>query len=605
VRHPQPPGGVHLTGGRPVQPGDVTAPLPWQQQRRQQRQPHLPAVRMARYLQGDAVLRPHLVRKVRLMAQQNPHSPAGRPGQGLAQVGPAVQRVIYPGEPVPRRHKGAPVDQEAQPGAQPGRAREVVPVAEHGEGAPHRLQYVRQEPHIVPALREQVPGDHDQIGPFGCQHLSGAADELRPYQRPQVQVRQHPDCKAFQVRRQPIYRHLHPLDYGRSPVPDAQGAQHGGAQHGDPPHKERAATQRQKPLPTGKVKVGRTYIPLKFQGGVFVTMATTKRVFSGMQPSGSVTLGNYLGAMRNFVKLQHEAECYFCVVDLHAQTVPQNPQELYHNTLNLARIYVAAGIDPTVSTIFVQSHVSAHAEFGWLMECTSYVGEMERMTQYKDKSAKAEVVTTGLLTYPALMAGDILLYQATHVPVGEDQKQHLELTRDLATRINHRFKEALFTVPEPYIPARASGGRIMSLQDPTKKMSKSDDPNSAILLLDKPEVARKKIMRAVTDLGSEVKYDPENKPGVSNLMVILSLITGESLDSIGGRYTGYGQFKKDVAEAVISVLEPLQARVQELSAPLAIEEILEAGAQKAEQVAIPNLRLLQTKLGMVPRRGAR
>ena len=330
---------------------------------------------------------------------------------------------------------------------------------------------------------------------------------------------------------------------------------------------------------------------------------STKRVFSGMQPSGSVTLGNYLGAMRNFVKLQHEAECYFCVVDMHALTIPKDPKELYENTLNLARLYVAAGIDPTVSTIFVQSHVSAHAEFGWLMECTSYVGEMERMTQYKDKSAKAEVVTTGLLTYPALMAADILLYQATHVPVGEDQKQHLELTRDLATRLNHRFKADLFTVPEPYIPPRTAGGRIMSLQDPTKKMSKSDDPNTAILMLDKPEVARKKVMRAVTDPGSEVRYDPENKPGVSNLMVILSLITGKSFDEMSNTYTsGYGQFKKDVAEAVVSVLEPIQAKVAELSAPGAIEEILAKGADKAEQVARPNLRLLQTKLGMVPRR---
>jgi len=332
------------------------------------------------------------------------------------------------------------------------------------------------------------------------------------------------------------------------------------------------------------------------------TNKAIKTVFSGIQPSGVVTIGNYLGAMRNFVQLQHQAECYFCIVDLHALTIPQDPKELYENTLKLARIYVAAGIDPSVATIFAQSHVPAHTQFGWLMEVNSYFGELSRMTQFKDKSKKAEVVTTGLFTYPALMAADILLYQATHVPVGEDQKQHLELTRDIATRLNHRFGEEFLTVTEPYIPSRSEGGRIMSLQDPTAKMSKSDsDANGYISMMDTPDIIRNKIKRAVTDPGREVKYDPENKPGVSNLMVILSLCTGQSLDEISAKYDGYGQFKKDVAEAIIATLEPIQARVKELSEPGVIEAVLARGADRAEAVARKNLELLQSKMGLVPR----
>ncbi|HEY3364794.1 MAG TPA: tryptophan--tRNA ligase [Symbiobacteriaceae bacterium] len=333
------------------------------------------------------------------------------------------------------------------------------------------------------------------------------------------------------------------------------------------------------------------------------TAKEIKRVFSGVQPSGSLTLGNYLGAIKNFVELQHQAECFFCVVDLHALTVPQEPKELRANTLNLARLYLAAGIDPDVATIFVQSHVSAHAEFGWLMECSTYVGELKRMTQFKDKSKKAEVVTTALFTYPALMAADILLYHASHVPVGEDQKQHLELSRDIATRINHRFNEEFLTVPEPYIASRKGGGRIMALTDPSKKMSKSlEDQNGNIYLLDSPDVIRNKIKRAVTDMGREVKYDEKNKPGVSNLMVLLSLCTGQSLDAISQKYDGYGQFKKDVAEAVVATLEPLQKRYAELSEPGVVEAILDKGAEKAEAVSMPTLRALQDRLGLVPRR---
>jgi tryptophanyl-tRNA synthetase len=331
------------------------------------------------------------------------------------------------------------------------------------------------------------------------------------------------------------------------------------------------------------------------------TNVPVTRVLSGIQPTGQLTLGNYLGAMRNFVKLQHEADCYFCIVNEHAITVPQDPKSLYAATLELARIYVAAGIDPEVATIFVQSHVPAHTELGWLMECSSYIGELNRMTQFKDKSKKQEVVTTGLMTYPCLMAADILIYQASHVPVGEDQKQHLELTRDIAVRLNQRFGEFV-TVPEPYIPSRQAGGRIMALTDPTKKMSKSlEDPNGNIFLTDTPDVILKKIKRAVTDPGSEVRYDEEEKPGVSNLMVILSLCTGQTLDEIAGKYTGYGQFKKDVAEAVVALLQPLQAKVAELREPGVIEQILAKGADKAEKVANQNLAVFQEKFGFVPR----
>lgn len=325
------------------------------------------------------------------------------------------------------------------------------------------------------------------------------------------------------------------------------------------------------------------------------------RVLSGIQPTGQLTLGNYLGAMKNFVKLQHEADCYFCIVNLHALTVPQDPQALYNATLDLARIYVAAGIDPEVATIFVQSHVPAHSELGWLMECSSYIGELNRMTQFKDKSKKQEVVTTGLMTYPCLMAADILIYQASHVPVGEDQRQHLELTRDIATRLNNRFGNFV-TVPEPYIPSKAAGGKIMSLTDPTKKMSKSDeDANASIFLTDTPAMIRNKVKRAVTDPGREVVYDEENKPGVSNLMVLLSLCTGQTLDEISAKYDGYGQFKKDVAEAIISVLEPIQQKVEALREPGVIEAILAKGADKAEKVANQNLRVFQEKFGLVPR----
>ncbi len=328
-----------------------------------------------------------------------------------------------------------------------------------------------------------------------------------------------------------------------------------------------------------------------------------KRVFSGVQPSGALTIGNYFGALRNFVKLQHEAECFFCVVNLHALTVPQDPKELYQRTLDVAKLFVASGIDPEKATIFVQSHVPAHSEMSWLLECTTYVGELRRMTQYKDKSSKGEVVTSGLFTYPVLMAADILLYQTDEVPVGEDQKQHLELARDIALRVNNRFDEEIFKVPEPYIPPKAAGGRIMNLQNPLEKMSKSaENPRGNIALLDPPDVIRQKIRSAVTDSGREIYYDEENKPAISNLMVIYSLCSGKSLEEIRDEYagSGYGQFKKDLAELVIETLRPIQIRFEELSRPGVIEEILAEGKKKAEPLAQETLERFQRKLGLLP-----
>jgi tryptophanyl-tRNA synthetase len=325
----------------------------------------------------------------------------------------------------------------------------------------------------------------------------------------------------------------------------------------------------------------------------------TKKVFSGIQPSGTLTIGNYLGAMKNFVKLQDEADCLFCIVDLHAITVPQDPTALRQNTLNLAALYIAAGIKPDRATLFVQSQVPAHAELGWMLQCVAYYGELGRMTQFKDKSAKKDVVTAGLFTYPALMAADILLYQADLVPVGEDQKQHLELSRDVAERFNRKYGET-FVIPEPYIPK--FGGRIMSLEDPTKKMSKSDDsPGAYIAMLDSPDVIRKKISRAVTDSGREVKYDPENKQAVSNLMTIYALCADQRVEDIEAMYEGkgYGPFKKDLAELVVSVLEPIQQRHAELLASGELESLLAQGAEKASAMAAQTLIDVKKKFGFL------
>ncbi|KEI06674.1 tryptophan--tRNA ligase [Clostridium botulinum] len=327
-----------------------------------------------------------------------------------------------------------------------------------------------------------------------------------------------------------------------------------------------------------------------------------KVIFSGIQPSGDLTLGNYLGALKNWVKLQDEYDCYYCIVDMHAITVKQQPKDLRRRTLELLSIYVAAGIDPEKNTIFIQSHVPAHAETAWILNCNSYMGELSRMTQYKDKSQKyGNNIGVGLFTYPVLMAADILLYQTDLVPVGKDQKQHLELTRDIAERFNGTYSPT-FKVPEPYIPK--AGAKIMDLQEPTKKMSKSsDNPNSFILIMDPPEVIRKKISRAVTDSLGVVKYSDE-QPGVKNLMTILSVIKGKSFEAIEKEYEGqgYAQFKKDVAEAIVEELTPIQEKVKELvSNKEYLESIYKKGAEKANYVATKTLRKMQKKTGFIPR----
>ncbi len=306
-------------------------------------------------------------------------------------------------------------------------------------------------------------------------------------------------------------------------------------------------------------------------------------IFSGIQPSGALTLGNYLGALRNFLTFQDEHECYYCVVNQHAITMPQDPTSLQEYTRNLAALYLAVGLDPKKATLFVQSEVPYHVQLGWVLTCSSYVGELERMTQYKDKAQKTgESIPAGLLTYPPLMAADILLYQTDWVPVGDDQKQHIELTRDLAQRFNRIYGE-VFKVPD--IQLVQGGARVMSLQDPTKKMSKSDDNELAtIRLLDAPKVIEKKIKRAQTDSDNSVHFDRENKPGISNLMGIMSAITNLSYDDIQKKYEGlgYGAFKKDVIEVVVDNLAPIQARYEELLGSPELDVILTEGAEKAQ-----------------------
>lgn len=328
-----------------------------------------------------------------------------------------------------------------------------------------------------------------------------------------------------------------------------------------------------------------------------------KKVLSGIQPSGQLTLGNYIGAMQNFVKLQHTEECFFMVVDLHAISVPQDPAALREQTEAVAALFIAAGIDPLKANVFVQSHVRAHAELGWLFTTLANMGELERMTQFKDKSAGKDSVGAGLFVYPTLMAADILVYNADLVPVGDDQKQHLELTRDLAHRFNTRFGK-YFTIPEPYIPK--VGARIMSLDDASKKMSKSN-PNagSFIALLDSPDVIRKKISRATTDSGREVKYDPANKPEISNLMSIYSHCANMSIEEIEARYEGqgYGPFKKELAEHVVSVIEPLQARYNEIRSSGEIHHILKQGAERASVIADRTLADVKERMGFLPPRG--
>jgi tryptophanyl-tRNA synthetase len=323
-----------------------------------------------------------------------------------------------------------------------------------------------------------------------------------------------------------------------------------------------------------------------------------KKVFSGVQPSGDIHIGNYLGAMRQFVALQDDYECFFCAVDLHALTVPQDPKVLKEKTIELAALYLAIGLDPKKVTIFIQSHVPAHAELAWLLQCITYFGELSRMTQFKDKSKGKESVSVGLFTYPDLMAADILLYNTHYVPVGEDQKQHLELTRDIAQRFNNRFGET-FVVPEPMI--LKLGARIMSLTDPTKKMSKSDsDPNNRINLLDEPSVIKKKIMRAVTDSETEIRLDWENKPGVSNLLTIYSLFTGMEIEEVINKFNGqgYGTLKKELAEVVIDKLTVIQKNYKDLSRDYVLK-VLKEGAERAQAVAEKTLKEVKEKVGLI------
>ena len=323
-----------------------------------------------------------------------------------------------------------------------------------------------------------------------------------------------------------------------------------------------------------------------------------KTIFSGIQPSGTLTLGNYIGALKQFVEVQNEYNCYFCIVDQHAITVPQDRLQLRKNIKSLAALYIAAGIDPEKATIFIQSEVPAHAQAGWMMQCISYIGELERMTQFKDKSAGKEAVSAGLLTYPPLMVADILLYNTDIVPVGDDQKQHLELTRDLAERFNKKYND-IFKIPEVRIPK--VGARVMSLQDPTKKMSKSDaNSKGFISLLDEPKVIEKKIKSAVTDSEGIVKFDVTNKPGISNLLSMYSILGGLSIEEIEQKYEGkgYGDFKSDLADVVVNALKPLQDRYYELIDSAELDEILDQGAEKANRTANKMLRKMENAMGL-------
>ncbi|MFS8513732.1 MAG: tryptophan--tRNA ligase [Planifilum fulgidum] len=328
-----------------------------------------------------------------------------------------------------------------------------------------------------------------------------------------------------------------------------------------------------------------------------------KRILSGIQPTGNLHLGNYLGALKRFVQLQHEADCYFCVVDLHALTVPRDPADLRERTMEVATLYLAAGLDPERMTMFIQSHVRAHAEASWLLECVARVGELDRMIQFKEKSKGSDSVSVGLYTYPVLMAADILLYQADAVPVGEDQKQHLELCRDLAERFNRQYGDVL-TVPEPLIGE--VGARIMGLDNPRKKMSKSaGSPANFIALLDDPDTIVKKIKRAVTDSENVIRYDPDEKPGISNLLVIYSLLAGESIPSLEQKYegVGYGRFKRDLAEVVVDHLTPIQERYRELRQSGDVERVLADGAEQASRVADETLTRMKESMGLLPQKG--
>ena len=323
-----------------------------------------------------------------------------------------------------------------------------------------------------------------------------------------------------------------------------------------------------------------------------------KRMLSGIKPTGQLTLGNYIGAIREFIKYQDEYEMFIFIANLHAITVPNDPKELKKNTKDLIALYIACGLDPEKVTLFLQSDIHEHAELGWMLTCHSYMGELQRMTQYKDKVAKGEAnLTAGLFTYPCLMAADILLYDADYVPVGVDQKQHVELTRDIAQRFNNRYGDT-FIVPEPVVTK--VGAKIYSLTEPTKKMSKSEhDDKSTIYLLDDPKIARKKIMSAVTDSIGIIQYDPINQPGLANLLTIQSALTEEPIESIVARYEGkgYGELKKEIGATMEAFLTDLQTRYNEIIKSGICEKVLFEGKEKAQQVAFKKVRKVKKKLG--------
>ncbi len=324
-------------------------------------------------------------------------------------------------------------------------------------------------------------------------------------------------------------------------------------------------------------------------------------MLSCIQPTGEVHLGNYLGALRNWVSGQHETDAFHGIVDLHALTITESPDTVGRATVELAAMLFAVGLDPDLATVFVQSHVTEHSQMCWIMECQVSFGELSRMTQFKDKSAKREhdFISAGLFTYPALQAADILLYDTQAVPVGEDQRQHIEITRDIAIRFNHRFGDT-FILPEAVMPK--AGARVMDLQDPTSKMSKSAGSDVGLInLLDDPAVVLKKFKRAVTDSETEVRYDRAEKPGVSNLLEILAACTGETPLALAGRYSQYGPLKVDAGEAVVELLAPIQARYRELMADRGeLQALLRKGSAKAREVASATLARAQSAIGMLP-----
>ncbi len=323
-----------------------------------------------------------------------------------------------------------------------------------------------------------------------------------------------------------------------------------------------------------------------------------KRVFSGVQPTGNLHIGNYLGALKQFVELQEESECIYCVVDMHSITVPQDPKELKKHILDIAALYIAVGIDPKKSIVFVQSAVPGHAELNWVLTCSSYTGELSRMTQYKQKSRGEESAPAGLFMYPVLMAADILLYDSDIVPVGDDQKQHIELTRDLAIRVNNKYGET-FVVPEGRF--LKSGARIMSLDDPGAKMSKSAESDmSRISLLDEPSKIKKAIMRATTDSEGSVRFDAENKPGISNLLTIYSSFSGKDIVDIEKDYEsrGYGDFKKDLVTITVDALAPIRKRFEEVRNSPELIAILKDGAERANAIAEPVMKRVKERFGL-------